>query len=85
MHKRGDEWTSGLDNKRWKDRWLWGSWVDGRGEDGWVNGGLSHPKMSLLMSQNLRCFSTPCRPAGFLYSAHSTSQPQAYLVSRVHK
>lgn len=23
--------------------------------------------------------------AGFLYSAHSISQPQAYLVSRVHK
>lgn len=62
-----------------------GSWVDGRGADGWVNGGLSHPKMSLLMSQNLRCFSTPCRRAGFLYSAHSISQPQAYLVSRVHK
>lgn len=45
---------------------------------------LGHREMSLLMSQNLLCFSTPCRPAGFLYSAHSMSQPQACLVSRVY-
>ena len=28
--QEGDEWTSGLDSKHWKDRWLRGSWADGR-------------------------------------------------------
>ena len=67
--------------------------MDGRGVDGWVSGGqagclLGCREMSLLMSQKLLCFSTPCGPAsplppGGIFSKTNTPRPESLLGLRL--